>query len=242
MKKIPPQFDKGQWPTLWRECKITKTGSQEDLSPSRPNQRPITKTTKKIPAMFSKIQWPRLWKEYASKMQTISDFVDKENNITGKILYQVLSNDIYCYFYNNPDKLSSDDIIRNFTQLFKDQFKSENLQQVGKVEISEGWLNNVMVREKYQSYGIGTKLIQLAIEHIGLEYVACVQENRAYEYSLTGAGENLVARCIQKKIIAPDMCRFSGEVPLAEGWEHGDPGLGSFVVRDALPDTINNEV
>jgi hypothetical protein len=84
------------------------------------------------------------------------------------------------------------------------------------------------------------KMIQYAINHLKLQQIACVTVSDVYQYSLTSDGERLIASCLRRKIITPDMCFFStlsdvnpagSEILSGDG---DDPGYNSGIVMGAV--------
>lgn len=145
-----------------------------------------------------------------------------------KILYALEWSDfgsgedkISAYFYKNPNNLSNTDIEKNFSSL---DGKDEDLAEVGYVSVSKKkWLDHIEVTpDKYKKHGIGTQLIKLAIDELGLKHIACVQESDSYKYSLTEEGQILIYSCVKKGIVSPSMCFFSNNVP-REGGNNYDP-------------------
>jgi len=65
---------------------------------------------------------------------------------------------------------------------------------------------------------IGVRFIQFAVEHVELQYVACVQEDKAvYRYGLTPQAEEIICACIREGVITNSMCVFPDS---AEYYEH----------------------
>lgn len=166
----------------------------------------------------------------------MSDIEDEINEWpVNKILY-VLEDDtdqiVTACFYYNEDDITDDEIRAEFDDICAD----DELERVGSIGVDdeEGWLREIEVDADYRRMGIGSTLIRLAIAHGGLTNIACVQENDAYEYDLTLAGENLIAYCVREGIVPPDMCHFAHNVPLSED-ASDDPGQSSFIVMNAMP-------
>lgn len=110
---------------------------------------------------------------------------------------------------------------------------------IGHLCVADGWLAHVEVKEAFRLKGIGTNLVNLAIEHLNLDSVACVQQSQAYRYGLTKDGEAFIARCVAKGIISRQHCVFSAEenpAILARGITE-DPKLPSASIRYSIPST-----
>jgi ribosomal protein S18 acetylase RimI-like enzyme len=72
----------------------------------------------------------------------------------------------------------------------------------------------VEVNKKHQRKGIGSAMMSLAKNYLGLDYIECIQESsESGDYSLTPNGEMLIASCIKKGIVTRDMCHFGGSYP-----------------------------
>lgn len=150
---------------------------------------------------------------------------------------------IEAFLYSNDDEISDDEIREKFDDIYAED--DAQLTHIGEIEVEEDdnegniWLKQVEVDVDYRQNGIASKLVVLAVEHLGLACIACVQEHSSYVYDLTQAGERLIASCLRNNLIQPNMCFFSGDVPLdgddSDDEADGDPGYDSLLVRQALP-------
>jgi hypothetical protein len=177
-------------------------------------------------------------------MSALLDISDFEN---GKILYVLEgeNDQIVAYFYNyldyfHPEEANINDAIR---AAFNNIFEEDELKNIGHIAVAEQqWLDHIEVDAHYRRVGIGTNLIRLAIDYLELNSIACVRENDAYEYSLTEAGERLIAHCTQvdPPIVTPNMCVFSGQVPLTDE-ASGDPGLDCHTIGNMHANVTSDE-
>jgi GNAT superfamily N-acetyltransferase len=170
------------------------------------------------------------------------------NSKDGKILY-VLSdaeNEINPYFYANPENITDEEIGNEFEEIISEENEIDTPVKLGHITIaiedSDTWLDHIEVLKTYQGNGIGTNLVNLAIQHLNVTHIACVMESGEYTYELTGAGEKLIASCIRKNIVTENMCVFSGDDRLLlTGDTSDDPGYNSEIVRAALGITISKQ-
>lgn len=143
------------------------------------------------------------------------------------MLFDLNDNRITAYLFDNDAILSNKEIKKSFSENELDVY------EIGSITVNDSWFDTINVDERYRCVGIGSKLVQLAIDHLHLQCIPCVQTNSAYQYSLTPDGERLVAACINQGIITADMCIFS-DSELLEDYASGDPGLVSSTVRSAI--------
>ena len=146
---------------------------------------------------------------------------------------------ITAYIYINHNNYSLKEIRARFKKDLVpfDITQSVEFKKTGEILISEdGWLNHVAVSDRYQKMGIGTRLVQLAVNHLNLRRIPCVTENDDYEYSLSAAGEQLVLSCIKQGIITENMC-------FTDGCSHSpdDPGQISLAIAITLSRLASSE-
>jgi GNAT superfamily N-acetyltransferase len=177
-------------------------------------------------------------------MAALLDISDFQN---GKILYVLEegNNQIVAYFYNvqnyfPPEEANINDAI---AADFNNIFEEDELENIGHIAVADQqWLEHIEVNPPYRGIGIGTNLVRLAIDHLELNAIACVREHEAYEYSLTPAGEGLIAHCTQTNpaIVTQNMCFFSGHVPLTDE-ASGDPGLDCHTIENVNAGITSDE-
>lgn len=114
-------------------------------------------------------------------------------------------------------------------------------------DADELWLSEVDVAPHMQRRGIGTTLVELALE-FDLSHVPAVEQHDNYRYCLSVPGQRLVARCIESGLIPIELCYFSSAQrehnrpwstallkSSADGGEkRADPQLDSAVILQAI--------
>lgn len=158
-----------------------------------------------------------------------------QSTIGGKILYLLEDTQIDAYFYND-NTLEDDEIEKRYED---DEYNiNTDFIHVGHIIIDDEWLHNIAVKEAYRKNKIGSILIELAVEYLNLNKIACVNGDR-YQYSLTADGENLIVYCITQQIISEQMCIIRG-VPLVNESD-SDPGLISIKITSILSESGDQE-
>jgi GNAT superfamily N-acetyltransferase len=148
-------------------------------------------------------------------------FTDREH----KIVYFSNEEDKIDAYYNKNIASDSDDEEEEL------QSDDEDNEHVGDLELAtrekgEIWLYQVHVNQEYQQQGIGTNLIKFS-KDLELEKINCVQHTfHGDDFSLTTEGDILIASCIRKGIITPDMCVFD-----CSSYDYGNVGA-AILKRD----------
>lgn len=99
------------------------------------------------------------------------------------------------------------------------------------------WLDQVHVENDYQGKGIGKKLVELATHEMEEFNVAAVTASGAYKFSLTAAGERLIAACVREGIIQPSQLRFDNGV---HDPGHNAGSLAIYMRSDNSDEFFNN--
>lgn len=164
----------------------------------------------------------------------------QKDNLHGKIIYLYAPEMPYitAYFYKNsydfPESKIKSNCLCEKNIRESEKIKPKDLQKIAEIYVSDNqYLEHISVEPPYRGMGIGTHLIHLAISHLKLHHIVCLQEQKAAQYCLTIEGERLIASCLNKGIVKPRMCI------LQDSTDEG-PGLVSPLIVKTL-DHIKNK-
>lgn len=145
-----------------------------------------------------------------------------------KVLYCTShEQEIVAYFYDNPFGADDEAVSHAYVHY------EIPLIKVARIGVTAHWLEYIRVAPNYQGHQIGSYLMMLAVERLHLRHIHCREVNHCCRFLLNPASARLIASCLRRGLISPNMCLFSrGEI--LEDYLHLSPSQPSHLVQQSL--------
>jgi hypothetical protein len=97
--------------------------------------------------------------------------------------------------------------------LIDELHRKEKYVSIGELKVCETndelrWLDYLDIDYDYQNEVSKQTMLRLAVDHLNLNAIPCVENSDAYRFYLTKEEEQLIAECLLKDIINCEMCYF----------------------------------